>query len=226
MVRAIDADEIIAEAMGEEDDEPEFEDEDDGSGLSTQQVHTLLHVMCQETEIAEVELQMGSFEMRVRRSSKGSNGASNMSMYSNGSEPAYPTPPPGSAFASTASMDIPAGDMPQQSMSQSSLDSDDFDDESTVFLTAPKVGLMRRARYVKGKKVGKGNMVNDGDEVKAGQVLGFIEQLGTFMPVEAPQAGEIVSFAVEEGQPVEYNQPIVELAPFFGGHIIGDRKHV
>ncbi len=36
-------------------------------------------------------------------------------------------------------MDIPAGDMPQQSMSQSSLDSDDFDDESTVFLTAPKV---------------------------------------------------------------------------------------
>ncbi len=35
-----------------------------------------------------------------------------------------------------------------------------------------------------------------------------------------------MSFAVEEGQPVEYNQPIVELAPFFGGHIIGDRKHV
>ena len=46
------------------------------------------------------------------------------------------------------------------------------------------------------------------------------------MYVQAPQAGEIVSFAVEEGQPVEYNQPIVELAPFFGGHIIGDRKHV
>ena len=48
-------------------------------------------------------------------------------------------PHAGSAFASTASMDIPAGDMPQQSISQSSLDSDDFDDESTVFLTAPKV---------------------------------------------------------------------------------------
>ena len=42
---------------------------------------------------------------------------------------------------------------------------------------------------------------------------------------QAPQAGEIVSFSVEEGQPVEYNQPILELAPFFGGHIIGDRKH-
>ena len=45
----------------------------------------------------------------------------------------------GSAFTSTASMDIPAGDLPQQSMSQSSLDSDDFDDETSIFLTAPKV---------------------------------------------------------------------------------------
>ncbi len=44
-------------------------------------------------------------------------------------------------------MDIPAGDMPQQSMSQSSLDSDDFDDESTVFLTAPKVLLMLSSQF-------------------------------------------------------------------------------
>ncbi|CAK0784621.1 hypothetical protein CVIRNUC_007825 [Coccomyxa viridis] len=182
--------------------------------------------MCHETEIAEVELQMGSFEIRVRRSSKGSSGAGSLNTSSyNGSEPAFPIPPPGTAFASTASMDIPAGEMVQQGATQASMDSVDFDDESTVFLTAPKVGLWRRGRYVKSKKVGKGEMVTDGDEVKKGQVLGFIEQLGTFMPVEAPQAGEIVSFSVEEGQPVEYNQPILELAPFFGGHIIGDRKH-
>ena len=45
----------------------------------------------------------------------------------------------GTAFASTASMDIPAGDMPQMSMSQASMDSDDFNDESSIFLTAPKV---------------------------------------------------------------------------------------
>ena len=29
-------------------------------------------------------------------------------------------------------------------------------------------------------------MLWQGDEVKKGQVLGFIEQLGTFMPVEVP----------------------------------------
>lgn len=43
--------------------------------------------------------------------------------------------------------------------------------------------------------------------------------------VQAPQAGEIVAFVAEEGQPVEYGETVVELAPFFGGHIIGDRKY-
>ena len=50
--------------------------------------------------------------------------------------------PAGTAFASTASMDIPAGEMVQQGASQASMDSVDFDDESTVFLTAPKVAIV------------------------------------------------------------------------------------
>ncbi|CAL8469570.1 g9111 [Coccomyxa elongata] len=213
-----------SDEVWEVDNEEEFEDgPDDGEGLTTQQVQSLLHVLCDETELAELELKMGSFEMLVRRSTKGgSTSASSNGAFSNG---AITAPPPASAFASTQSMDIPAGDYPAaQSVSVSSID-EDIDDESTIFLTAPKVGLMRRGRYVKGKKVGKGNIINNGDEVKKGQTLGFIEQLGTYVPVESPQAGEIVDFLVEEGTAVEYNQPIVELMPFFGGHIIGDRKH-
>ena len=34
---------------------------------------------------------------------------------------------------------------------------------------------------------------------------------------QAPQAGEIASFIKDEGQPVEYGEDVVELAPFFGG---------
>eukprot|EP00967_Tisochrysis_lutea_P057028 scaffold72230_cov18-Tisochrysis_lutea.AAC.1 len=64
-----------------------------------------------------------------------------------------------------------------------------------------------------------------GDQLKKGQTLGYVEQLGTYVPVEAPQAGEVVDFLVEEGAPVEYKQTIVEMAPFFGGHIIGDSKY-
>jgi hypothetical protein len=35
--------------------------------------------------------------------------------------------------------------------------------------------------------------------------------------LQAPQAGEIASFLADEGQPVEYGEDVVELAPFFGG---------
>jgi biotin carboxyl carrier protein len=43
--------------------------------------------------------------------------------------------------------------------------------------------------------------------------------------LQAPQAGEVVAFLADEGSPVEYQEVIVEMAPFFGGHIIGDSKY-
>ena len=43
--------------------------------------------------------------------------------------------------------------------------------------------------------------------------------------MQAPQAGEVIGFIADEGTSVEYKQPIIELAPYFGGHIIGDSKH-
>lgn len=39
--------------------------------------------------------------------------------------------------------------------------------------------------------------------------------------LQAPQAGEVVCFKIDDGAPTMYNEVIVELAPFFGGHIIG-----
>ena len=87
------------------------------------------------------------------------------------------------------------------------------------------MGLLRRGRYIKGKQVGKGAVVDVGDKVKKGQVLAYVEQLGTYWPVEAPQAGEVAEFLLEEGAPVEYGCEVLEIAPFFGGHIIGEAKY-
>jgi len=45
--------------------------------------------------------------------------------------------------------------------------------------------------------------------------------------LQSPQAGEIASFIADEGQPVEYGEDVVELAPFFGGaHIDGSHTSV
>lgn len=46
-----------------------------------------------------------------------------------------------------------------------------------------------------------------------------------FLALQAPQAGEAVEFLIEEGKPVEFREEVVSLAPFFGGHIIGDAKY-
>ncbi len=62
-------------------------------------------------------------------------------------------------------------------------------------------------------------MVNERDQIKKGQALAYVEQLGTHFPIEAPQAGEIVKFTLEDGAPVEFQQVVVEIAPFFGGKV-------
>ncbi len=65
-----------------------------------------------------------------------------------------------------------------------------------------------------------------GEVVKKGQTVAFVEQLGTFTPILAKQAGEIFKFEVEDGEPVGFGQALVSFHPFFGGLIIGESKHV
>ncbi len=42
---------------------------------------------------------------------------------------------------------------------------------------------------------------------------------------QAPIAGELVKMHLDDGAPVEYQQVVAEVSPFFGGHIIGDSKY-
>ena len=195
------------------------------SSLTSPQVQAVMGVLCDETDIAELSVRLGGFELHVRRSLKPGGGAgSATAAAANSAAPPIPTPPPASAFASTASMDgagLPVG----MSIATTATTSLDEEEETMILLGAPKVGVMRRGRYVKGKAVGKGPVVEVGATIKKGQVLGFVEQLGTFVTIESPQAGELVSFLADEGAPVEYGEPVCEIAPYFSGHIIGDAKH-
>ena len=51
--------------------------------------------------------------------------------------------------------------------------------------------------------------VRAGSQVAAGQTVLIIEAMKTMNPVPAPKAGRIVEILVEDGQPVEYGQPLV-----------------
>jgi len=81
-------------------------------------------------------------------------------------------------------------------------------DESLVTVVAPMVGTFYRAPAPDAPPY-----VEIGDTVREGQVLCIIEAMKLMNEIEAEVAGEIVDILVENGQPVEYGQPLFLIKP-------------
>jgi acetyl-CoA carboxylase biotin carboxyl carrier protein len=58
-----------------------------------------------------------------------------------------------------------------------------------------------------------GPFVKVGDIVKAGQTVCIIEAMKLMNEIEADTSGEVVRILVENGQPVEYGEPLFALRP-------------
>lgn len=71
-------------------------------------------------------------------------------------------------------------------------------------LTSPMVGTAY-LRSAPGAKA----FVEIGSEVRAGDKILLIEAMKTFNDIVAPRAGTVRSIFVEDGQPVEYGEPLV-----------------
>ncbi len=56
---------------------------------------------------------------------------------------------------------------------------------------------------------GKPLFVSVGDKVAAGQTLLIIEAMKTFNPIKAPKAGTVAQILIDNGQPVEFGQPLM-----------------
>ena len=59
----------------------------------------------------------------------------------------------------------------------------------------------------------EGPFVQVGDKVQPGQVLCIIEAMKLMNEIEADMAGEILTCYVENGQPVEYGEPLFDIRP-------------
>jgi len=68
---------------------------------------------------------------------------------------------------------------------------------------SPMVGTFYRA-----STPGSGPFVEEGQKVKAGDTLCIIEAMKILNQIECEQAGTVRRILVENGQPVEYNQPL------------------
>ena len=75
-------------------------------------------------------------------------------------------------------------------------------------MIAPCVGIFRA-----GNRADTAPRTEVGATVQAGEVLGYVEAMGVMNDVEASCAGRVGEIAVEDGQPVEYGQPLFVLGP-------------
>ena len=83
--------------------------------------------------------------------------------------------------------------------------------EVTVPVQAALVGL-----FYRGREAGAEPLVELGDQVEEGQVVGTIDTLRRLTDVVSPRAGEIIQMLADDGQPVQYGEVLMRLKPSEG----------
>ena len=82
------------------------------------------------------------------------------------------------------------------------------DDSKYVTITSPMIGTFYRR-----PSPDKDIFVNVGDEIRSGTVVCIIEAMKLFNEIESEVSGKIVKALVEDGSPVEYDQPLFLVDP-------------
>jgi acetyl-CoA carboxylase biotin carboxyl carrier protein len=81
-------------------------------------------------------------------------------------------------------------------------------DQRLVEVPSPMVGTFYRA-----PAPGESPFVEVGDRVKAGQTVCIIEAMKLMNEIEAEVSGQVMEILVQNGEPVEYGQPLMRINP-------------
>ncbi|OVA07828.1 Biotin/lipoyl attachment [Macleaya cordata] len=178
--------------------------------------------VCDETDVAELKLKIGDFEMNLRR---------NIGVTKNQPLVSTLTPPPvpSKPMVDSAPAPAPAPAVPSKSSKEtnSPFKNVSFAKSSKlaaleasgangyVLVSSPTVGSFRRGRTLKGKK--QPPICKEGDVIKEGQVIGFLDQFGSELPVKSDVAGEVLKLLYNDGEAVGYGDPLIAVLPSFHG---------
>ena len=99
---------------------------------------------------------------------------------------------------------VPAAAVPATSVTPS----DEAAPSSTVEIKSPMIGTFYRSANPETPP-----FVNVGDVVSAGQTVCIVEAMKLFNEIESEVSGTIVKVLVENGTPVEYDQPLYLVDP-------------
>lgn len=140
--------------------------------------------LLEESNLAELEIKEGEEVVRLSRVPKG--GVTVAAPAPVAAAPApVAAPAPAAAEAAPAADALPAGHV----------------------VKAPMVGT-----FYASSSPGAPPFVKVGQQVKAGETLGVIEAMKMFNQIEADVAGTVQAILVENGQPVEFDEPMFVIA--------------
>lgn len=160
----------------------------------------LLIRLVDEKKFAEFELEKGDFKLRIKRgetpviqsTAPSSNAASDPAPAASVS--LLPQDPAGMAVASPTA--LPAVSLPGEK-------AETLPRTQLHFITSPIVGTFYRAPSPTAEP-----FVRIGDHVEPGTILCIVEAMKLMNEIPSDVAGEVVEILVENGQPVEYGQPL------------------
>lgn len=138
-----------------------------------------LALLLDETSLTEIEIERAGLRLRVAR---------NISVAATMPMPVAAAPAAMTAAASAAALATAAADLSKHPGA----------------VTSPMVGTAYWA-----PEPGAKPFIEVGTKVSVGQTLLIIEAMKTMNQIPSPRAGTVTQILVEDGQPVEYGEPLV-----------------
>jgi len=153
--------------------------------------------LLKEQKIGEFELDRDGLSVRIKFAQEGAAAdianIAGLNRLLNSAPAAAPAESaPAAPLAPTAGADTPTAD----------------EGESLHIVKSPIVGT-----FYESPSPGASAFVKPGDQVDEGQVICIIEAMKLMNEIESDVAGEIVKRLVNNGQPVEYGQPLFAVRP-------------
>ncbi|CAA7398215.1 unnamed protein product [Spirodela intermedia] len=186
---------------------------------------TLVLDVCDETDIAELKLKVGGFEMHLRRNVGAPRSPPHI--VSPTTAPPIPSEPMAQSIPAA-----PSG-TPQR---PPQVPTSPFSNASSVKATklaaleasgiktyalpteCSQVGSFRSGRTIKGRK--QPPSFKEGDLIDEGQIIGYLDQFGNELPVKSDVAGEVLKILCKDGDAVGYGDPLVAVLPSFHSTIL------
>ena len=147
--------------------------------MDIRKVKRLIELL-EDSGVNEIEIREGEESVRITR----------------GAQPAPAAP---QAYAAPAPAAPPAGSAPAPAEAEPKADPVPEGHQ----VRSPMVGTFYRS-----PSPGAKSFVEEGQKVKAGDTLCIIEAMKMLNQIEADKDGVVAAIVVEDGQPVEYDQPL------------------